>query len=276
MPDLTFSNVVPGVTVAFGGICNRGIINNKGHVLVIDSGINVSEAMPLRAAAQEYQKEGSLSLFNTHPHGDHVYGNQVFVDSVIIAHEGVRNDLINTGEQMLAGRMKIPRMAELVRDVKIVLPTLTFQDQLTIFVGDIEVQLHYINVAHSPSDSIAWLPQTRTLFAGDLLFNAIVPAMPSGGNTANWISALERLEQMGAEHVLPGHGPIQTPAALGELRNWLTTLRMLVGNAIKSGLDREATTKSVATQMQIEAPRGMDERLPMCIEKVFDELSTAH
>jgi len=276
MSDLTFSNVVPGVMVGFGGICNRGIINSQGHVLVIDSGINASEARPLRAAAQEYQKEGSLSLFNTHPHGDHVYGNQVFADSVIIAHEGVRNDLINTGEQILAGRREDPDMADIVRGVKIVLPTLAFQDRLTIFVGEIEVQFHYINVAHSPSDSIAWLPQTRTLFTGDLLFNTIVPAMPPGGNITNWISALERLEKIGAEHVLPGHGPIQTPAALGELRNWLITLRTLVGDAIESGLNCEATIKSVASEVQVVAPRARDERLPICIERIFDELSTTH
>jgi cyclase len=276
MPDLTFRDIVPGVIVASGGICNRGIVSRNGHVLVIDSGINAGEATPFRIAAQEYQKGGSLSLFNTHPHGDHVYGNQVFADSVIIAHEGVRNELVTNGEQTLAVWKQNPRMGAFISDVKLTLPTVTFRDQLTVFVGDIEVQLLYFGIAHSPSDSVAWLPQLRTLFTGDLLFNAIVPVMPPGGNSANWIPALERLEQLGAEHVIPGHGPVQTPAALGELRNWLTALRMLVGNAVKSGLDHDTAVKNVAAEMQAMAPRGMNERLPACIEKVFTELSTTH
>ena len=81
MSDLTFQEIVPGVHAVLGGICNRGLIAAAGSGLVVDSGISVAEAAPLRAAAQaaqERQKGGALHLFNTHLHSDHVYGNQVF------------------------------------------------------------------------------------------------------------------------------------------------------------------------------------------------------
>ena len=273
MPDFTLSEIVPGVFVASGGICNRGIITSNGSVLVIDSGINAAEATPLRAATQEYHKQGSLSLFNTHPHGDHVYGNQVFADSTIIAHQGVRTDLVVNGEQTLANWKQNPRMASAISDIKLTPPTITFQQEMTMFVGDIEVQLLYLGVAHSPSDSVAWLPQSRTLFTGDLLFNAIVPAMPPGGKPTNWLPALEKLEQLGAEHVIPGHGPIQTPAALTELHNWFNILHTQIRGAITNGWDQETTIKNVSAEMQRVAPRGMEERLPMCITQVFNELS---
>jgi cyclase len=272
MSELSIQEIVPGVMVARGGVCNRGIISQGGDVLVVDSGIAASEGVPLRAAADGYRKEGSLYLFNTHPHGDHVYGNQVFVDSPIIAHEGVRNEMVVNGESTLANWKQNPRMAAYVGDVTITPPTLTFRDRMTIFVGDIEVQLLYFGVAHSPSDSVAWLPQSRTLFAGDLLFNAIVPAVPPGGNSANWVHALEQLEQLGIEHAIPGHGPVQTPAALADLRHWFVTLRALVSEAIASGWDRETATTKVAAQIQDVAPRGMAERLSRVIEQVFDEL----
>src|SRR5207248_2957126 len=127
----------PGVNAALGGICNRGLISQGGSVLVVDSGIAVVEAAPLRAAAQERQKDGALYLFNTHPHSDHVYGNQIFADGPIIAHEGVRNFLVAHGEQALAGWRQNPHTAALVSDVVITPPTLTFQDQMTLFIGDI-------------------------------------------------------------------------------------------------------------------------------------------
>jgi cyclase len=276
MPDYTVREIVPGVFAASGGICNRGIITDHGSVLVIDSGINADEATPLRTTAQEYHKQGSLSLFNTHPHGDHVYGNQVFADSTIIAHQGVRDDMVTNGEKTLAAMKQNPRMAGALDNVQITLPTATFQHDLTVFVGDIEVQLLYFGIAHSPSDSVAWLPQTRTLFTGDLLFNAIVPAMPPNGKPTNWIPALEKLEQLGAEHVIPGHGPIQTPAALTDLRNWFNVLHAQVKSAIASRSDLETATKNVSAEMQKLAPRGMDERLPMCIKEVFNELSNSN
>jgi cyclase len=273
MPDFSIQEIVPGVNVALGGVCNRGLINQGGSVLVVDSGIGVAEATPLRAAAQQLRKEGTLCLFNTHPHGDHVYGNQVFADSPIIAHVGVRHDLISHGEQTLANWRQNSRMAAFISDVILTPPTTTFEEKITLFVGDIEVQLLYLGIAHSPSDSVAWLPQLGTLFAGDLLFNAIVPAMPPGGNSANWVRALEQLEQLGAEHVIPGHGPIQTPAALADLRRWFLTLQTQVSEALASGWDRERTVTHVAHRLQELVPRGSEERLPTSIGQVFDELN---
>jgi len=275
MSDFRLQEVAPGVLVALGGVCNRGVIYGREGVLVVDSGISIAEATPLYAAALDYCKQGSLSLFNTHPHGDHVYGNQLFADHPIFAHEGVRDNLVTSGEQTLANWKQNPQMAQFLSDVTITPPTLTFEDQMTVSLGDIEVELIYLGIAHSPSDSVAWLPQSCTLFAGDLLFNTIVPAMPPGGNSANWISALERLEQLDAEHVIPGHGPIQTPAELANLRNWFITLRTQVSNAIASGWDRETTLAKVAGEIQRVAPRGAQERLPMAIGGVFDELSAA-
>lgn len=36
MSDFTIKEVLPGINVALGGICNRGIIEDQGSVLVID------------------------------------------------------------------------------------------------------------------------------------------------------------------------------------------------------------------------------------------------
>jgi cyclase len=275
MSDLTLQEIAPGVDAALGGICNRGLISHGGSVLIVDSGIGSVEAAPLRAAAEEHRAGGALYLFNTHPHGDHVFGNQVFADSPIVAHEGVRQNLVEYGEQTLANWRQNPRMGALLSEVIITPPTVGFQEKALLFIGDIEVHLLYLGIAHSPSDSVAWLPQSKTLFAGDLLFNTIVPAMPAGANSATWVQALERLEQWGALHAIPGHGPIQTPAALTDLRHWFITLRTQVGDALNSGWDRETTITKVAERMQQLAPRGTEERLPNAIGQVFDELRRA-
>lgn len=64
MSDLSIQEIVPGVHAVLGGICNRGLISHAGSVLVVDSGIGVAEAEPLRAAAhaalaaQEHRKDG--------------------------------------------------------------------------------------------------------------------------------------------------------------------------------------------------------------------------
>ena len=87
MPDLTLQEIAPGVDAALGGICNRGLISQGGSVLIVDSGIGSVEAAPMRAAAEAHRAGGACYLFNTHPHGDHVYGNQVFADSPVVARQ---------------------------------------------------------------------------------------------------------------------------------------------------------------------------------------------
>jgi cyclase len=282
MAELSLQEIAPGVHAALGGICNRGLIAQGGRVLVVDSGMGVAEATPLRAAAQERRQAGAVYLFNTHLHSDHVYGNQLFADGPILAHAEVRNYLVAHGEQGLARWRQNPEMAAMISDVVLTPPTLTFPDQMTLFVGDLEVRLLYVARAHSPSDSVAWLPQSRTLFTGDLLFNAQVPvwnhgvaAIPPGGSVAHWIRALETLEALDAQHAIPGHGPIQTPAALADLRRWLLVLQTQVGDALAAGWDRATTITQVAQQLQQQAPRGEEERLPNVIGQAFDELSQA-
>src|SRR5262249_37908711 len=157
----------------------------------------------------------------------------------IIAHEGVRPNLVEHGEQTLANWRQNPRMAALLSEVTIIPPTVTFQAKALLFIGGIEGPMLSLATALSPSESEAWLPPSMPLFAGDLLFNAIVPALAAGANSAAWVQALERLEQWGAAHAIPGHGPIQTPAALADLRRWFITLRTQVGDALNSGWDRE-------------------------------------
>jgi Zn-dependent hydrolases, including glyoxylases len=272
MSEITLHEVIPGIHYTSDGVCNRGIITDHGDVLVIDSGISVAEAKPLRVLANQYRTQG-LTLFNTHPHLDHVFGNEVFSDCPIIAQQGVRETLLKTGDQMLARVANDPQMAERVGTVTLTPPTVTFKDTLTLYVGTLEVQLIYFGVAHSPSDSIAWLPQSRTLFTGDLLFNALVPATPPGGSFVNWIEALARLEQLGAEHVISGHGPIEPPTALGKLREWFELLRTRVMTAIKEGLDRDATIARVTAEMQATAPRTMEVRYPTVIGTAFEQFS---
>src|SRR5580765_6983991 len=152
MSDLSVHEIAPGVHAVLGGICNRGLISHAESVLVVDSGMGVAEAAPLRAAAraaQERHKDGAgdgalnpsyplypLYLFNTHLHSDHVFGNQVFADCPIIAHTGVRNFLVAHGEGALARWRQNPDTAALVSDVVITPPTLTFQDRMTVYIGD--------------------------------------------------------------------------------------------------------------------------------------------
>ncbi len=163
-------------------------------------------------------------------------------------------------------------MAALVADVVLTPPTVVFSETLTLFFDDLEIQVRRLGAAHSRSDGVVWVPQARTLFTGDLLFSAIVPAMPPGCNLAAWLRALDTLIDLDPAHVIAGHGPIQSPVALADLRDWFLILRTRVGEARAQGLDREAAIARVSTSMQQAVSRGIAERLPQAVGQVFDQV----
>ncbi len=272
MADFSLTELVPGVFAAFGGVCNRGIIATEGSVVVIDSGISRAEALPLREAAQQKSGNGNIILFNTHEHLDHTFGNEVFLHDTIIAQAAVRDVLATNGAKQLADIKQNPQMAERIGDVHITLPNVVFDQQLTLFAGGAEIQLMRAGPAHSQGDAFAWLPQQRVLFTGDILFNTLVPAMPGGGDSLKWIQSLTYMESLGAEYVVPGHGPIEPPSALGALKHWLETARSRVVAQIDAGAEREAIIEQVGASMHADYPRGSEIRMPNAIGQIYSDI----
>jgi cyclase len=165
-----------------------------------------------------------------------------------------------------------PQMATMVGEIDLTLPHVVFDQHLTIYVGAVEIQLIRVGPAHSQGDAIAWLPQQRVLFAGDILFNAIVPAMQPREDSRQWVRSLAFLESLEAEHVIPGHGPIETPAALGALREWIEVARQRITDSIDAGNEREATIAHVEAAMQADHSRGREERLSKAINQMYDDI----
>ena len=86
-------------------------------------------------------------------------------------------------------------------------PEHPFDAERTIDVGGRSVELSFVGPAHTVGDAIAWVPDTRTVFAGDILFNGVMPIMWAGP-VGNWIVALERIEALEPDAVVGGHGPL--------------------------------------------------------------------
>ena len=87
-------------------------------------------------------------------------------------------------------------------------PTVTLRSELTLHTGDRRVELrHPGGPAHTTGDIVAWLPEERVLFSGDLIFHGLTPLVFMGSldgalRSLDWMAAFE------PAHVVPGHGPL--------------------------------------------------------------------
>jgi cyclase len=93
-------------------------------------------------------------------------------------------------------------------------PFVTFEDNLTLWIDDLRVELHDSGApAHTTNDVVAWVPDRSVLFTGDLVFAGGTPFVPMGSVSGSLV-ALGRVRGFGAETLVPGHGPVSGPEAI--------------------------------------------------------------
>ena len=101
-------------------------------------------------------------------------------------------------------------------------------------VAGLQLQLLYFGWAATPGDLAVYDPASGVLFAGGLVSNGRIPELRDG-ELDGWLAALDRLEQIPARWVVPGHGPVSTPAAIAQTRAYLLALDARVREVYQSG-----------------------------------------
>jgi cyclase len=219
---------------------NAGVVAADGQVLVVDTCATETRTRRFLAAVGEATGGGAIKLaVNTHQHGDHSYGNSLLPDTtVIVGHEhmreGLRVDPIIDGCPPLW--QPVPDWGAITRR----LPDVTVRDGLTIHVGQCQVDvMHPGGPAHTTGDLVAWLPQERVLFAGDLVFNGLTPLVFMGSITGS-LAALDWLAAFEPAQLVPGHGPLLTAAeiapAFARIRRYLQLVLDTADAGMRAGL----------------------------------------
>lgn len=236
--------VAPGVWFHEGDIgrkghCNNGWVIFRDYVLVIDANFpsGAREVLPkIRAATSKPIR----FAFDTHHHGDHAYGNQVWAElgATLVAHEGVLSEMkkYETGffgttpgrwEDTAKGR-------EDVRESRLIPPSLLFPKKLVFDDGTQRVELVWLGVAHTHGDGFAWLPRERILFTGDACVNGPYNYM-GDGNSRDWIPTLEAARALDPKVICPGHGLIGGPEILDHQIAYFRELQGEVGKLRSAG-----------------------------------------
>jgi glyoxylase-like metal-dependent hydrolase (beta-lactamase superfamily II) len=270
------TEVAPGTSAWLqpnGGLgeSNAGLVVGDGSALLIDTlwDERLTAGM-LEAVVPVCERAGAplTHLFNTHGDGDHWYGNGLLGAGVeIVAAEPAIEQMRAEPPSMLtrlapagtlagvAGRIPLLPGAERLRGlggfasllgayefggVDPRVPEHSFADAKTLEIGGRRVELTFVGPAHTIGDAIAWVPDARVVFAGDILFNDVMPIMWAGP-VGNWIAALERIEALEPTAVVGGHGPVGTVADCAAVREYWVWLREQV---LAAGADVDALALS--------------------------------
>lgn len=261
-PHFQLERVANGVYAAIaingtGSLGNAGFVDMGDSTLVFDTMFTPAAASDLLKAAERITGKPVQYVVNSHHHGDHTFGNQVFIGAQIIATTKIRQQCIDRNTKMVEElKGSLSQLEETLRafeakiddvtderrkqqmreevacdrhfvaaipSIEIVLPAITFDEKLTIHGSKRSVELLTYGGGHTPSDLIMLLQEEKILFAGDLVQQQ-THTMLKDGNPEEWVQILNKIEQLPIEKIVPGHGAVSTLQELHEVREYITEL----------------------------------------------------
>lgn len=239
---------------------NHGVIVLEDEIVMIDSGMIHHRSLEMKTNLEHEIGLPILKLVFTHSHGDHVFGAQAFEPVSLIAsapmrrrcEENLKSDwnrdaLLKRYSEVKEER---PELWKAVQSLNIRLPDIVFKDQLSLGNNQ-EITVKLLGGHTSGSSIIISHPQ-KVIFVGDLIFSG---QFPYGGdptcNPDRWIMALEEVQAIDYETIIPGHGPVCGRSELEVYTQALKDLRNVVKDAIKSGTSKEEIIEHDMIPLQI-------------------------
>ena len=192
--------------------------------------------------------------------------------------------IVERGEQDKASEIgRFPRLFNAVESVPpgLTWPTLTFTGRMSIWLGRLEVQLLQLGRGHTKGDTVAWLPEQKILFSGDLVEYG---ATPYAGDAyfEDWPATLDALAALQPRALVPGRGAaLTTPelvqAGLAGTKAFVSDLYAAVKAGAAAGKDLRTIYKDTHAALQPRYGQWVifDHCMPFDVTRALDE-ATAH
>ena len=283
------TEVAPGVFFfegdPFATGSNRGWVVFADYVLVIDASFPAGAEQTVRAIRATTDRPIRFA-FDTHHHGDHAYGNQVFTEqgATAIAHLGVLEEMRRLESGFYRGTSgrweEEAKSRDDLKTRRLAPPSLLFPNQLIFDDGKQRVELVHFGVAHTRGDAFAWVPQHKVLFTGDACVNGAWNYV-GDGHVGQWIRTLDEPRKLAPTVLCPGHGAVGTATLLEDQQQFFRRLTEEVERRIAAGPDANLRAaiddirRALTAEPRIARYAGGTryDPLPEQVAKVYEELT---
>ena len=273
--------IVPGVWFREGdlegqGHCNNVIIEMKDYLIVVDANYPSGARLALQTAKRISDKPVKY-VFDTHHHGDHLYGNPVWTQAgaTTLAYIGVVDELKRyEPARWQAAAKKRSDVGELKLSAPEP-PRQTFDKSPFVLKDSTrEVRFYFYGWAHTRGDGFVYLPKEKVLCTGDAVVNGPYNNT-SDANIGNWPSVVRSAQRLEVQYVLPGHGESGGKELLEGQAQFMMALHKAVDTAIKQGKTLESLVSGGTTTIALpdNVKKWVGKSLPTQVKETYEEIT---
>ncbi len=255
--DVRFQRVADGVYAHVGDTgartaqneglnANIGLVVTPAGAVLVDSGATFSSARDIHAAVTAVTSQPVKWVFNTGGQDHRWLGNGYFAaqGAELIGHAGGKADMVNRGNDHLVG-LKATLGAKADGTVPTLPTRLLAGNDERLELGGVVFEFKHRGGAHTPGDTMVWLPQKNVLFTGDVVYVDRMLGVIPVSNTKGWLDTFAVIEELKPQMLVPGHGRVTNVAqAQADTQAYLLALRAHMKKAVDDGTDVSAAVKS--------------------------------
>ena len=222
-----------------GNNATFGVVVTSEGVVLIDAGAGWKAAAEIDAAIDTITDQPVRFVINSGGQDHRWIGNSYWQahGATVIASDDAVADHKNRGSLEMTGLNALVG-AEGLEGTTLSYADVTFASEYTLSLGGVELEIIHAGQAHTPGDSFIWMPSTRVVFGGDIVYIERILGIGEQSHSGSWIDVFEAMAALEPEMVIPGHGnPVPLAGATADTYDYLVNLRTQMGAYIDDGGD---------------------------------------
>jgi cyclase len=250
-----------------GGGGNSGVIIGDKGVIVVDAKTSAAAGKELLEDIAKITPKPVTTVILTHSDGDHVNGLASFPTGItIIAQENNKKEQ----EAALAARGRgAPPAGHLPTQV-------VSKNKENVKIDGVKLELLHWAPAHTSGDLVIYLPEQKIVFTGDIIATQLPDPLihlEKHGSSEGWITTTKGIVALNADTFVPGHGDVQTKAAIQKRLADTEAKRAKIKELVAQGKSLDEIRTAVGDPPPAQGRGGRGPNFASFTEVVYKELT---